>query len=814
MFVLLLTALAAGGTAFYFYKNIKPILVTEINKTLAVKVEVADISISGIKDFPNLGIKFTDVSIDESKKFYGKKLLKAQELNLFIDVLKLYKGEYVIDGVTLRNGQLNVADLKSNTNYNIIQPSSDTSSSAVSFEIKDLSLINCSIHYQHTPSKFKSEAYTPSSSIQLKYEGDVTSLAIKTSLDSTLIVVAEDVFVAKKNLKLNTAIDINSSSERIEISPSDIKIEQVKLKTNGFVTYGKTSEIDIKFANSNTTAQSLLSILPTSITKSMDQIKLNGDVVVDGFFKGRMDGSNDPSFGFNYSLKKTELEIKGQNISLSGIDASGKLEMPNIGNLRNANATCKLTKAQSGNNQLAGDISVTNFTKPSIMWNGKANLAAEFLLALIGNDDTKATAGRIETDGKLSLVYDTDKGELTPNSLRYAGKVLVKGLKASISNPKINVKNLDLDISADNNKMVVNRAAFEYNNTSGTLKGYLDKYQSLLNDKSDATLVGELELDYLNVNDFYSSSDSPQESNSSSNSDIIPINLKLKTKLTDFKYNDFTAESVTGNLISNRAQIGMPKCTINALDGSTIASVSVKKWGNSHLLDISTDIKRVNISKLLKQFNNFEQDEITHEHLSGRLSGSIIAKVILDQNFEPVLPKLYAKANILVENGALVNYEPLKELSSFAKVSDLENVKFKTLKNTIEIFDQTIYIPKMTIANNAMNLTLEGTHTFENYMNYSMSLSVAELLATKAKWIAKKADKRIEKNSAGGLTAYITMEGTPDDLKIKYDRATVKENVKEEVKKEKKKFIKALKGEGTLEEDSAKTKDYDSVWDE
>ena len=58
------------------------------------------------------------------------------------------------------------------------------------------------------------------------------------------------------------------------------------------------------------------------------------------------------------------------------------------------------------------------------------------------------------------------------------------------------------------------------------------------------------------------------------------------------------------------------------------------------------------------------------------------------------------------------------------------------------------------------------------------------------------------------------MEGTPDDLKIKYDKATVKKQVKEEAKNEKQNLIKAIKGEGTLEEETSSTKNYDDVWDE
>ena len=236
--------------------------------------------------------------------------------------------------------------------------------------------------------------------------------------------------------------------------------------------------------------------------------------------------------------------------------------------------------------------------------------------------------------------------------------------------------------------------------------------------------------------------------------------------------------------------------------------------GNNYLLDIQNELNKVNINKLFSQFNNFYQSEITDKNISGILDGSIVAKVILNHDYEPILPKLYAKSTITIENGALTGYEPLKELSSFVHVKDLENVKLKTLSNSIEIFDETIFIPKMKIENNALNLQLEGTHTFDNLMSYAMEISVAELLATKANWIAKKAEKRIERNKNGGLTAYVLMEGTPDDLKIKYDRSTVKENIKEEVKNEKKRFIQTLKGENTLQDQGKKTKSYDDIWDE
>ena len=181
-----LLLIAAGGSiAYYFYNNVKPILEQEINKALAVEVNFSEIKLSGIRDFPKLGITFSGIKINESTPHYRQKLLVATELSLFLDVLKLWKGEYVIDAITLRNGQLNLADLKKGTNYDIIKPSSDTTSTAVSFEIKNLTLIDCKVAYQYTQDELKFESFVPQAKIKIKYLDDKTELFIKTKLNKT-----------------------------------------------------------------------------------------------------------------------------------------------------------------------------------------------------------------------------------------------------------------------------------------------------------------------------------------------------------------------------------------------------------------------------------------------------------------------------------------------------------------------------------------------------------------------------------------------------------------------------------------------------
>ncbi|MFB1004233.1 MAG: hypothetical protein QMC70_08875, partial [Bacteroidia bacterium] len=299
----ILFILVAASIVFYFHQNIKPILISEINNTLAVEVAVEEITISGLRDFPNLGIKLAKVSIDESTPYYKEKLLVADELNLFVDVWKLYKGEYVIDKVVLRGGKLRIADLNYGTNYDITKPRTDDGT-IVSFEIKDLKLVNCDVLYEHRPSKFKCNTYTSLSTIALKYIEKASYVSIVAELNKTDVVSGGEKYIVEKDLKINTEIAINPDEQIVTIAPSDLQIQEVKLKAEGMVNYSETSAVDIRFSNANTTAQSLFSILPAHFVSSLDNIDLNGDVVINGFFKGKTYGTNDPALGFNYALKK------------------------------------------------------------------------------------------------------------------------------------------------------------------------------------------------------------------------------------------------------------------------------------------------------------------------------------------------------------------------------------------------------------------------------------------------------------------------------------------------------------------------------
>lgn len=805
LFGLLILILAGFG--FYFKSNIVPFIKENLNEQLDVPVEVKNISFSGFKTFPRLGVELSEIEIKESTVYYNKPSIKADKIYLLLDVTKLLGGSYEISRVEVEGAELMLADVAGGNNYTFFKLS-ESNSESVSFVINQLILRNTSIVYNNAPSDFMAKCFTPTSTLRVNNNDFYTALKINGILNNTTIVQDSEAYINKRNVSIKTLLSVDTQKELISFNNGTLGIEDVELTTDGQILYSAQEKLHIRFSSRQGKTQDLISLLPPSLKASFDEISIAGNSTLNGVLSGSYSSSNELSFKLNYRLEDTEIELIGQPYTLQNIGANGTLDLPSLGDFRKAMFKANISQAETTGNHFSGKLLVTDFDNPKVDWRGRLDIDAPFLFNTSNQPPFKCTDGRLTYQGSIILNQISKNPTNLKNDLILNGSLEIDGIQGIFTDENLEVKGLSGRCKATPTAIEVEDIFLELApETSFRMNGKLVNYISLFTNETSALLVGDLEVNNFNINDF-TSSDSA--SGKEGDAKLSPISFKLTTEINNLTYNDFKAKHFKGTLTSNQQSIVAENAEIQALEGVTNADLAIKPWGDYILLDIVSSVDGLDITQLFKQFNNFEQNEITYEHLSGVLNGKITAKIILDKDYNPMLDKLYVKSDVEVINGALTNYKPLQELSKFVDIDDLMNVQFEQLRNTIEIFDATIFIPKMEIKNSALNLELEGTHTFENQMKYHIGLSVGDLLAKKANWLAKRREQRIENNPDGGMTAYIIMEGTPDDLSIRYDKATVKETAKEELKKERENFMKALKGEEVFE----KKKDYGNVWDE
>ena len=146
---------------------------------------------------------------------------------------------------------------------------------------------------------------------------------------------------------------------------------------------------------------------------------------------------------------------------------------------------------------------------------------------------------------------------------------------------------------------------------------------------------------------------------------------------------------------------------------------------------------------------------------------------------------------------------------------EFTKVWFSTLKNTISIKNDTLYIPQMTILSNAFEMEFAGKHNIEsNEFNYYMTIFLKKTLSAKFHNQNKEVEDfgEIEKNKDGNLKVPLKIYGNPDKFNVDYDFRKSRKNVVEELNKQKTEWNEILnnKTEEQKQEQQEKEKPIES----
>ena len=113
--------------------------------------------------------------------------------------------------------------------------------------------------------------------------------------------------------------------------------------------------------------------------------------------------------------------------------------------------------------------------------------------------------------------------------------------------------------------------------------------------------------------------------------------------------------------------------------GKALFSLINQQVEKDNSVSFTGKIAGINIDSLFKTFNNFDLTIIGYENISGKVNADIDLKGVFEGD-NLLNNKLNCVATVDIANGCIINYEPLKKLSGFINLKDLERINFKTTK--------------------------------------------------------------------------------------------------------------------------------------
>jgi hypothetical protein len=100
------------------------------------------------------------------------------------------------------------------------------------------------------------------------------------------------------------------------------------------------------------------------------------------------------------------------------------------------------------------------------------------------------------------------------------------------------------------------------------------------------------------------------------------------------------------------------------------------------------------------------------------LSGRVTSLFHVHPDLTPILNEGEAHLDIAITEGSLVNFAPLQAMSGFFKDKNLNNVRFDTMRNKLDLVNGTLNIPAMTINSSLGFIEMEGKQSLDLKMDY------------------------------------------------------------------------------------------------
>lgn len=826
---------SAIGLAAIFEDDVKQFAVRTINTYIQSEVKVANVEFSFLKKFPSASLEFQDVlAYGTTEATKNDPLFQAKSIFLAFDIWEIIQKNYSIKKLSFENGLIHLQiDQYGNENYIIWKTTTDSAASTdLHFSLNEVKLQNVHFIYEN---KAKNVLFDSKfSDLALKGEFTATEYELDFNTDFQLYRYEQNkvIFADQKAVNLSSKLAINSKTGSYTITDAAINYQGLPFELAGNLVSNEAEfSTDLTISSGEIPLVKLIQLLPEQQRNTLAIYQIDGSIVFDGLLKGKVSDLESPSIRVNYVIKDGSFLHQETNIALNEISLIGTYGNGSKNSLRTSFVKLENIDAKFGTGSINGSLAVTDFNDPSINFNGNLQLVLAEVLPFMNVTSVKNISGEVAisvaTKGRIGSLNNFTLEDWKKTATK--GEVILTNVGFELVNNPQSFKDISGTLTLKNNdvkatalKGNISRSDFKFNGMLYNAVGFLFSDDEPL--RMDASLRSKrIFLDELLLSDETTpSSDSAYQLEISDR-----ISLFLDSKIDSLSFRKFSFSNCTAFIGLQNKQLKVTNVFFNTMEGTATGNLIVNTQPKDKII-ISSDaiLSNISISQLFTDFGNFGQQTLTSDNIKGKATCDIEFYSEWSKDFELNPKSLEVQADLNIEKGELINFASIEALSDYVALSDLKHIKFATLSNQIIIKNERIFIPTFDINSTALNLKLEGSHSFNNDINYRIELLLNDILGNKAREARKRQSEfgQIEDDGLGKTRLFMKMTGNLSDPDVSYNTGALKNYWKEGFKKEKKAVKSLLKEEfGLFKKDTTvktntppplKKQTFEMEWDE
>lgn len=782
--------LTFAGSVVLFKDKIIQRFISEANKNLGTPVQIGRIDISAWEDFPNLAITFTDVYVEDSHPGIYP-LLTAKTVSFSMNAMDAMNGKYSIQGLKIDESETHLKIDENGTNNFTIIKKSDSPGENIGFDLRNVKLTKTKVVYQDLQSRqhhlFESEELTTS----IKSKNNVYTIESEGDVTVGKIGIKNLSLLEKKKFDVNAIVTYNDENKNVRVEKSRLQLNKSNFELEGDYTFKNKDFIDIKMKGKDTDIQTVLSLFPDNLTSKLKAYQSKGEVYFSLSLKGEM---QKPLVSAEFGCKNASFFHPDYKSKIEGANLQGSFATSSVTDFSRAILILKNFSGKLNDKKFNANLTIEDFDDPFIALDFKGEIDAASIQNFYPVENVKDISGQINADfsftGKALLL----KNKATAQQVQASGNIELKNIAFISGKQNIHLENINGSLHFNKNDIAMSNVTVKLEQSDFLLNGFLKNVVTfLLFENQPIGIEADLKSVYLDLDQLVAMGLGVSGSKDFGFTISPNLHLNFNCEVNRMKYKRFTPRQIKGDLLVKNQVAVSRHLTFKAMGGS-IEGGGIVDAKNTKAIDVTSAFKLngIYVDSVFYVFENFYQNFIEAKHLKGQANADVSLEMGLNEKLKLYSETLTADISALIKNGELNNFEPMQKLNRYIDDQTLNQLRFADLKNDIHVEKGKIYIPQMEIHSNASNITLSGTHSFDQSIDYR----VVAPLRNKKKIDPDEAFGAIEETSGGQTRIFLKIIGTTDNYEVKLDKEATKKKIISDLKKEAKELKDAFQSRG------------------
>jgi hypothetical protein len=765
---------------FFFKDQILERVKTEINNTIEAKVEVGDLSLSMLKNFPNLYVELEDVFVVGNNEFATDTLAKIGRLYTAVDLGSALSGSQIeVGSIVLENSKVNALVLESGkANWDIVKESDEIVGQEKQEEASDFKVIFEEVRIENFSLIYDDEALKAKltlGDLNLTLNGDFSVKSTNLNLKSQLSEIDFDYegvnYLKKAGVTLDAEIAADLENMIFTFKENKLTLNDLVFGIDGNVgLLDDGYRMDVKMNAQEADFKTLLSMLPDVFKSDVEGIVTTGGVVLSAFAKGEYKENMLPSFGAKLVVDNASLKYPNLKESVHDITIEAEVNHPG-GDADLLTADVNAFHFEVAENPFDAQFHVKNPISDLYitgLFKGVIDFAK--IRNAIPMDSVKIkgiVTSDVSFNGKMSDIEKENyekfmtKGDVKLKNFEFVTPDFPQGIK--IISSVLNFTPKYISLASFNSKI---------GTSDIQLVGQLENYIPYV--LKDQVLKGNFKLssNLLDLNEFMSDDEQVQTSKDTIPLSIVEIpanlDLKLVSSMKVILYDKMTIGNVEGLIVIKDAKADLTNLSMDMLEGSMNMNGSYStKNIESPAFDFGLNIKEFDINSAYESLSMIQEMIPIAMNCSGHFSSDAKIKSLLDKEMNPVMNTLNGKGSIHSREIIIKDNKAFNALASALKNDKYKRISVTQFDMDFVIVNGNVEVKPFEAQVAGNPATIYGTQSVDGKLNFSMDMKLPK--EELGREVNQYFDKLPGFDTVKEFDVAVKITGTVDNPNVKLD---------------------------------------------